>query len=373
MPTLRKLLTAIAIIFLICFIINVVLRYAVPTDQYKQLIESQVAAHTNYNLTIKGDVGLSLFPAPQLILNDVTLQDKTGNANVKAGQIDVQVQWAPLVSHQIVLNYLNVTDTLIHLSPNLAILFNGKIMVNMATQTASIPNFRATLNGVPLHGQANATWVTQSGITKVTFSSTTHMANGLITKSGECDINSNTKHLSVNESVKIMNVDLGPIFRAFNFKQRFGGILNASAQLTTNDNNGSWLSNLNGNGNFTISKASFGQLDLMSAVNQNLKVLNFATVTGTFNIRNGTFSNNDLLMTGPLLHATGAGSINLPNNTINYQLSLQEKLTDSFKLPVTISGNLGHPNVQINLKKTVNNVINTILNDHKLNLKKLFQ
>ena len=373
MQALRKLLTAIAIIFLACFVINFILRYAVPTEKYKQLIESQVAEHTNYNLNIKGDVGLSLFPAPQLILTDVTLQDKTGNANVKAGQIALQVQWRPLFSHQIVLNYLNLTDTLIRVSPNLAVLFNGKVMVNLATRTASIPNFHAALNGVPANGQVNATWVTQSGITKVTFTSTAHMAGGIITKSGECDINRATKRISVTESIKIMGVDLGPIFRAFNFKQRFGGILNASATLSTNDNSGSWLSNLNGNGNFAIRDASFGQLNLMSAVNQNLKILNFSTVTGTFNIKNGVFSNNDLLMTGPLLHATGAGSINLPNNTINYQLSLQEKLTDAFKLPVTISGNLSHPNVQINLKKTVNNVINTILNDHKLNLKKFFQ
>lgn len=376
MRILRKLLAAIAVIFLLSFLINVILRYAVPLTKYKQFVETQVATHTGYTLTINGNVGLSLFPTPKLILNNITLQNKKNSVTapvfVKINEADLQIQWAPLFSRKIKLRQITLTGAMIRLSPKLALLFNGKIALNLDTHTASLSNYHATLNDLPLTGSVIASWKTQSQVTKVTFSSTTHIANGLITKTGECDIDQQSKHILINESIKIADVNLAPIFKAFNYKQPIKGLFTASATFNTNDNGAPWLNNLNGKGNFSIKNASFGQLNLMSIINQNLNLLDFSSVTGTFNLNNGVFSNNNLVMNGKHLHATGTGRIDLPHNTINYQLLLQEKLSDSFKLPVSISGDLQHPDVKVNLKKSVNNVINNILHDHKINLKNLF-
>lgn len=378
MRTPRKLLITLTLIVLFFLTLNLIRHYSIPSITYKKTIESFVARHTPYTLAVNGDLHISLFPNPELIINQVSLQNKKNSgtapffANVK--ELHLKVQWLPLLSRQLALKQIILSDAMIQALPHLPILFNGTINVNADARTASIPNYHVILNHLPLDGFATIAWQNpQNNNIRITFSATTNVAGGTITKTGTCDLNHTSKHMLINESIKITGVNLNPVLRAFNDKEDINGQLTGSILLNTNDNHGSWLNNLNGNGNISIKNASFGQLNVSSMINQNLTLLRFDTVTGTFNIKNGTLSNNNLNMTSKNLLATGAGTINLVNNTINYQLSLQEIAASSLKLPVNISGDLQHPTATVNVAKTLNNVVNTLLNDHKLNLKNLLQ
>lgn len=82
----------------------------------------------------------------------------------------------------------------------------------------------------------------------------------------------------------------------------------------------------------------------------------FSQLTGTFVITNGILKNSDLDLKGPALHATGAGTVDLPKRTVDYRLTpsvdAQVGKTDlaNVSVPVIIQGswdNLSyHPDLQ---------------------------
>ena len=72
-------------------------------------------------------------------------------------------------------------------------------------------------------------------------------------------------------------------------------------------------------GTIRNAKAKMGSLkgQQTQAADKNQKT-DFSEMTGTFVIRNGVASNNDLAMKSPLLRVGGAGDINIGEDTINY-------------------------------------------------------
>ncbi|HHJ20633.1 MAG TPA: AsmA family protein [Gammaproteobacteria bacterium] len=67
----------------------------------------------------------------------------------------------------------------------------------------------------------------------------------------------------------------------------------------------------------------------------------FSSLTATGTITNGIVNNQDLTITAPVFHITGKGRVNLPEKTINYTLSLSEKLKQGKKqlaIPLQIKG-----------------------------------
>ncbi|WP_319412772.1 AsmA family protein [uncultured Cohaesibacter sp.] len=81
----------------------------------------------------------------------------------------------------------------------------------------------------------------------------------------------------------------------------------------------------------------------------------FSALTASFTFANGVASNNDLAMLSPLLRLSGAGSINLPQMTINYKATPKviAKLkgqggpvnADGVPIPIIIEGPLAKPRI----------------------------
>jgi AsmA protein len=81
----------------------------------------------------------------------------------------------------------------------------------------------------------------------------------------------------------------------------------------------------------------------------------FSELTGTFAIRNGVASNNDLSMKSPLLRVGGAGDINIGEDTINYLVKASVVATSKgqdgrdagdlkgITVPVRVNGPLAAP------------------------------
>lgn len=87
----------------------------------------------------------------------------------------------------------------------------------------------------------------------------------------------------------------------------------------------------------------------------------FSSLTGTYTVQNGILSNSDLSMVGPLIRLTGSGTVNLPNETLDYSLtprliaSLQgqggDQVEGGIVIPVRVTGPLADPRVKPDLKK----------------------
>ncbi len=90
----------------------------------------------------------------------------------------------------------------------------------------------------------------------------------------------------------------------------------------------------------------------------------FSALTASFNITNGIAENNDLKLSSPLLRATGAGTVNLPQRTLNYQvlpklvasLSGQGGETDlsGIEIPVNITGPWDNPDISPDIAGALN-------------------
>lgn len=90
----------------------------------------------------------------------------------------------------------------------------------------------------------------------------------------------------------------------------------------------------------------------------------FSSLTGTYTVQNGIVSNGDLNLVGPLLRMSGDGTVNLPNETLDYSLtprivaSLQgqgaEQETGGIVIPVRVQGPLDDPKVKPDLQKIMN-------------------
>ncbi len=72
----------------------------------------------------------------------------------------------------------------------------------------------------------------------------------------------------------------------------------------------------------------------------------FDKVSASVDIVNGMMENDNLKIITPSLSGKGAGTVNLVDKTINYQLKVT---TDKYTLPVMINGNLMAPTIKVNI------------------------
>ncbi len=90
----------------------------------------------------------------------------------------------------------------------------------------------------------------------------------------------------------------------------------------------------------------------------------FSALTASFNIVNGIADNKDLKLASPLLRATGAGTVNLPQRSLNYTvlpklvatLSGQGGETDlsGIEVPINIKGSWDDPEISPDLASAIN-------------------
>ncbi len=76
----------------------------------------------------------------------------------------------------------------------------------------------------------------------------------------------------------------------------------------------------------------------------------FTRLTGTATLKNGIATNNDLMMDGANLRATGKGTIDLPAQTINYRLHVtlaEEASRKGTTVPVDVTGSLAEPSYSV--------------------------
>lgn len=134
------------------------------------------------------------------------------------------------------------------------------------------------------------------------------------------------------------------------------------------------MSSLNGAGNIMLANGKIKGMDLAGMVRNVKAALNpdrsteerstdFAELGGSFNITDGIVKNDDLKLQNPFLRLSGQGTVNLPEQSLNYRI--QPRVIGSAKgqggefdksgvtVPVIVSGPWSKPSFRPDLESTI--------------------
>lgn len=166
---------------------------------------------------------------------------------------------------------------------------------------------------------------------------------------------------NVDLSVNVNHVKAEPLLHDFASNDKLSGTLDATLKATTQGSSQrAMISALNGSGNFSLKDGKLKGVDIAGMI-RNIATAGrggsgqdtgFSDLSGTFTIKNGVVSNNDLKMDSPLLRVTGAGTADLPGWQVQYLL--QPKLVASLQgqgggsaagltIPIRVEGPLDNP------------------------------
>jgi AsmA protein len=174
---------------------------------------------------------------------------------------------------------------------------------------------------------------------------------------------------------KTDGVQAKPVLEKLAHFKNLSGTAVAGVSVTSSGNSQKALiSNLNGEGSVVFKNGSLEGIDLVNIaqlVQKHLTDLSvgggktdFVELGGTFVVTNGVASNADLKMKGPLLQATGKGSIDLPQKYIQYRVipvltaSSAVEGAPGLAIPVDIKGNFSNIKVKPDFASVVQDVIN---------------
>ena len=191
---------------------------------------------------------------------------------------------------------------------------------------------------------------------------------------------------NIAAELKTRDTKLKPLLHTLSNKTIASGSLSFYTKIKSHGSDARQIiGNLNGNGNIKIDDGVIYGINLTHLLDQGAAFINkksqpaktnnsnetrFSAITGNFNIKNGTLSNNDLTLIGKRLSGTGNGIINLNNQTINYNLDIKylhpkQQGTQPFTLPIVISGKLKHASIQPNYdaiaKRVIKNQIENLI------------
>ncbi len=156
-----------------------------------------------------------------------------------------------------------------------------------------------------------------------------------------------------NVTVKVNNVDIGEVQRLAMGKDYVASKATADIALNAvGDSADAVKRTLGGQGSLALSKGSLNNItlvpqqvpgipnDWMAKTGQV-----FDGMTATFTAENGVFTNKDMKFLSALCNVAGAGTADLPKNTIDYRMTLSFGSTTH--LPARLSGPLDSPNYSI--------------------------
>ena len=201
------------------------------------------------------------------------------------------------------------------------------------------------------------------------------------TYSGDVRINaaSDIPTLSVNENIK--GVQLGPLAKAMFEQENITGTIEGSFKLSGGGSNLSAIRrDLDGSMAFTLADGAWEGTDLWHKFRSAYALYKqrpppepklparteFSNVRVTGPVKDGVFSNDDLLVELPFVRMTGNGTVNLAEGQIDYEMRArvleQPELVDATGeselddlteavIPLSITGPLADPNIRLDVEE----------------------
>ena len=188
------------------------------------------------------------------------------------------------------------------------------------------------------------------------------------------DARGKTLKLAIDENLK--GVQAGPLLLDLTGEDKISGVANASAKLTGNGATVEQIKQtLSGNGDFSFTDGALKGINIAESIRKAKATLSgqkfaesdapvqtdFSALSGSFKATNGLIDNQDLLAMSPLLRINGAGSVDLPKNSMDYTVNVSivssstgqggEDLTDlkGLTIPVKLRGALDKPSISVDL------------------------
>jgi AsmA protein len=151
------------------------------------------------------------------------------------------------------------------------------------------------------------------------------------------DAKAATPQITLNST--LTNIQVGTLLKDLmpNSKTQLTGTSNITSRLQTQgQNKNAWLNNLNGDTNFSITNGTIANLDLGKQIYNALQLvikhgmptqtetnqIHFTTLTGTLQIQHGVINNNDLSLKSDSLQVAGKGTVDLPQQHLDYRLNV---------------------------------------------------
>ncbi len=207
------------------------------------------------------------------------------------------------------------------------------------------------------------------------------------------DVTKEVPVISLNEKIK--GVQAGTLLQDLMDDDLISGAANleivATAQGLTPEK---ITKTLNGNASFLFSNGAVKGLNLahmlrkakaklkrQSLPDSNVKKTDFAKLSGSFLIKNGVVSNNDLEATLPFARVTGEGAIDLPKESLNYLVMAKVVNTSKgqggaelselkgLTIPVRIKGSFSDPSIKLDMDKLFGDKAKAKLKEKKAELK----
>lgn len=169
-------------------------------------------------------------------------------------------------------------------------------------------------------------------------------ASGRFTVDGSGDV------AGAGLALKLANVQADPLLRDSIGFERLGGRITGDIDVTTRGGNQKeMVAALGGRGTLRFTDGVIKGIDLLSMVRNvstafldggtgGAQRTDFSVLSGTFAINRGIMSNNDLLVQSRVLEVKGAGTIDLPRQTLHYRVEPELAKLEGVTVAVVIEG-----------------------------------
>ncbi|HLT01370.1 MAG TPA: AsmA family protein, partial [Geminicoccaceae bacterium] len=134
----------------------------------------------------------------------------------------------------------------------------------------------------------------------------------------------------IDSRFRLENLQALPFLRAVADFERLRGTASTEFALQTRGGTERQLvQNLNGEGQATFRDGAIVGINVAAMVRNvatafqgggEERTTDFAALSGSFQIRNGILTNDDLWLQAPILRLSGSGQLNLPERTVNYRI-----------------------------------------------------
>jgi len=163
----------------------------------------------------------------------------------------------------------------------------------------------------------------------------TDVFEGQINATARIDARKTPLQLSVSK--QISGIQIGSVLQTLADTDVMAGKFNAKAELSMSGQSiHAWINSLNGTANLGMAEGLIKGIDAAQSMCQGINNLSalwinaeqvdkttpFADLGASFNIRNGVVSNQDLKAQLDAMALAGSGSINLPQQTLDYRVGL---------------------------------------------------
>lgn len=182
-------------------------------------------------------------------------------------------------------------------------------------------------------------------------------------------------YMNGSAKVNLKNINTESFLQTFTGDAKISGTTDLDMSLTARGNSvASLVQTMSGDANLKILNGAIKGVNL-AQMGRNIKSAftaekttedtDFAELTASFNVKNGTIFNQDLYMKAPYMRVNGEGQINLYAYTISYRLT--PELVDTSKgqggsdekqgimVPILVTGSLDNPKFAPDIKSMLEN------------------